>query len=79
MDLAVYQTNSLDQIMPITVTQTTGFQNMLVNAGEIQNKGIELALNANPVKMRDFKWDVTLNWSKNKNEVVSFVPGNYKS
>jgi len=75
MDLAVYQTNSLDQIMPITVTQNTGFQNILVNAGEIQNKGIELAINATPVKKANFNWDMTLNWAKNKNEVVSLFPG----
>lgn len=75
MDLAVYQTSSKDQIMPITVTQTTGFQNMLVNAGEIQNKGIELAVNANPVKKDNFSWNVNVNWAKNKNEVVSLFPG----
>lgn len=75
LDLAVYKTNSLDQIIPVTVTQTTGFQNILVNAGELENKGIELALNANPVKTGDFRWDLNLNWSRNRNKVVSLFPG----
>jgi outer membrane receptor protein involved in Fe transport len=70
-DLAVYKTNSFDQIMPISISQTSGYAELVVNAGEIENQGIELTLNANPVRMGDFRWDVTLNWSKNKNQVVS--------
>jgi len=75
LDLAAYKTNSKDQIMPLPVSQTTGFQNLLVNAGELENKGIEIAVNANPVKIGDFRWDVTINWAKNKNKVVSLYPG----
>ena len=74
-DLALYKTNSLDQIIPITVSQTTGFQSLMLNAGEIQNKGIELTLNANPVKIGAFRWDIAVNWSKNQNEVISLYPG----
>ena len=74
-DLALYKTNSKDQIIPITVSQTTGFQSLMLNAGEIQNKGIELTFNANPVRSGSFSWDMLINWSKNKNEVVSLYPG----
>lgn len=74
-DLAVYKTNSLDQIIPITVSQATGFQNMMINAGEIENKGIEFTFNANPVSIGAFRWDVTLNWARNKNKVLSLYPG----
>ncbi len=74
-DLAVYKTNSLDQIIPLTVSQTTGYSNIMINAGEIQNKGIELTINANPVSIGSFRWDVAVNWSKNANEVVSLYPG----
>jgi hypothetical protein len=74
-DVAVYRTNSLDQIIPLTVSQTTGFQNLMINAGEIQNKGIEVTLNANPVSIGSFSWDIALNWSKNMNKVISLYPG----
>ncbi len=74
-DLAVYKTNSLDQIIPLTVSQTTGFQNIMINAGEIENKGIEVTFNANPVSAGAFRWDISLNWAKNKNEVISLYPG----
>jgi len=74
-DVAVYRTNSLDQIIPLTVSQTTGFQNLMINAGEIENKGIEVTLNANPVSVGAFSWDIALNWSKNMNKVISLYPG----
>jgi hypothetical protein len=47
----------------------------MINAGEIQNKGIEVTLIATPVAVGAFKWDVAANWSKNKNEVISLYPG----
>ncbi len=47
----------------------------IINAGEIQNSGFELALNATPVKTKNFKWDLTINWSKNYNKVVSLIDG----
>ncbi|HEX2967515.1 MAG TPA: SusC/RagA family TonB-linked outer membrane protein [Bacteroidales bacterium] len=74
-DLALYKTNSLDQIIPLTVSQTTGFQNIMINAGEIENKGMEVMINLNPVSRGSFRWDITANWSKNRNEVLSLYPG----
>jgi TonB-linked SusC/RagA family outer membrane protein len=79
-DLALYNTNSLDQIIPLTVSQTTGFSNIMINAGEIQNKGMELTLIVNPVTTESFGWNIIVNWSKNRNEVKSLYPGitNYR-
>ena len=74
-DLALYKTRSLDQIIPLTVSQTTGYQNIMINAGEIENKGIEVTLNATPVIAGDFRWDLSANWSRNINEVISLYPG----
>ncbi|RKD92791.1 SusC/RagA family TonB-linked outer membrane protein [Mangrovibacterium diazotrophicum] len=70
-DLAFYKTNTTDQLMPVTVSYATGFSSNWVNAGELQNKGIELAIMGTPVKSKDFRWDARLNWSTNKNEVIS--------
>lgn len=74
-DLALYKTNSLDQIIPLTVSQTTGYSNIMINAGEIENRGIEFTVNANPVTMASFRWDVGLNWSMNRNKVIALYPG----
>jgi TonB-linked SusC/RagA family outer membrane protein len=74
-DLALYKTNSLDQIIPLTVSQTCGFSSIMINAGEIENKGIEVTFVANPVTIGSFRWDIAVNWARNKNEVISLLPG----
>lgn len=74
-DGAYYSQSTRDQIYSTPVSSSTGFTNMLRNAGEIRNTGVEIALTGSPVETEDFKWDLRLNWSKNKNEVVSLAPG----
>ncbi len=54
-DLAAYKTNSMDQIMPVPVSQISGYEFLMVNSGEIENKGIELMLKATPVIRGAFK------------------------
>jgi hypothetical protein len=56
--------------MNIAVSNTTGFGSKTINAGNLQNSGVELQLMFTPVQTADFSWDVSLNWSKNKNKVV---------
>jgi len=74
-DVALYQTNSVDQIFEVPLSRATGYSSALLNAGEIENKGIEVSLYGAPVKTNNFKWDVNVNWSKNINEVVSLTEG----
>lgn len=70
-DIAVYKTRTLDQIINLPVTSATGYRTFLVNAGQINNKGIEIQLNGTPFKTSNFSWDIDVNWSKNENEVIS--------
>jgi outer membrane receptor protein involved in Fe transport len=74
-DLALYKTNTTNQILPLAVSTATGYFYKNINAGEIENKGIELSLNIVPVRTSDFSWDLTFNWSKNINKVISLYPG----
>jgi TonB-linked SusC/RagA family outer membrane protein len=74
-DLALYKQNTINQILPVSVSFATGYRSKYVNAGEIQNKGIELRFMVTPVKVAGFQWDLTLNWAKNLNEVVSLKEG----
>ncbi|MDY0078561.1 MAG: SusC/RagA family TonB-linked outer membrane protein [Bacteroidales bacterium] len=75
IDVAFYKNNTTDQIMPVAVSTATGYSSKYVNAGEIQNQGVELMVFGTPVVNKDFRWDVTLNWAKNVNEVVSLADG----
>lgn len=70
-DLSVYRNNSFDQIMPIEVSRASGYSAMYINAGEIRNQGIELALSAIPVNSKNFTWNMNINWFANRNMVVS--------
>ncbi|HEX2967624.1 MAG TPA: SusC/RagA family TonB-linked outer membrane protein [Bacteroidales bacterium] len=75
LDVALYKSNTVNQILPVSVSYTTGYSSKFVNAGELQNKGIELRLSGSPVKAGGFGWDITLNWSRNVNEVVALQEG----
>ena len=67
----VYQSRTTDVIIPINLPSATGFTTFSSNAAELENKGIELEMNADIFKKDDFKWNVSANFSQNKNKVVS--------
>ena len=70
VDLTVYQTKTINQIMSVDIATSTGYSSAFINAGEIENKGVELIVNATPISNPNgFSWDVTVNWAKNKNKV----------
>ncbi len=70
-DVSYYRSNSVDQILPVEVSRATGYSFKYVNAGDIQNQGVEVALYGSPVKTGNFSWDVNVNWSRNRNLVKS--------
>jgi outer membrane receptor protein involved in Fe transport len=72
-DLALYKNNTFDQLLPLSVSFATGYESKWINAGEIENKGIEISLNGTPVKNRDFQWDVSFNWARNENKVKKLL------
>ncbi len=71
VDLSVYRTNSKDQILNVNVSPSTGYTSKLLNAGRIENKGIEAQVSFSPVKMENgLTWDVSANFSINRSEVL---------
>jgi outer membrane receptor protein involved in Fe transport len=70
-----YQKSTTNQILPVSVSGTTGYTSAVVNSGDLRNRGIELSATAIPVRTRDFSWTVAANWSKNTNKVVSLYGG----
>jgi hypothetical protein len=65
-----YKSNSFNQLLKLNLPVGTGYANQYINAGNIQNKGIEIVLNATPIKNRDFDWDIDLNFALNRNKIV---------
>ena len=75
IDATYYDQSSINQIISLASSSTSGYSARLVNAGEIQNRGIELAVNGRAVQVGDFAWDLGVNFSKNSNKVISLVEG----
>ncbi|GAT62156.1 SusC/RagA family TonB-linked outer membrane protein [Paludibacter jiangxiensis] len=69
LDFAYYNTNSFDQILEIKTTASSGYTSQLINAGKINNHGIELQVEGTPLQSRHFKWNVAVNYSSNKSKV----------
>ena len=65
-----YDARTTDLLLRRGVPSTTGYQYTFFNAGELQNKGIEISLTGNIYNTEDFKWSVSTNWSNNKNELL---------
>ena len=66
-----YYIKSIDDlILQANLEPTTGFTTQFVNAGSLENKGIELSLNTTPVVTEDFQWNFDVNFFKNKSEIT---------
>lgn len=70
LDVTVYQSKTENQIINLPISVSSGYSGTVFNAGRIDNKGIEVSLNATPLKSQDFSWDISANFAKNENEVV---------
>ncbi len=73
-DFTYYSIASTDQRMSIPTLQGVGFSSMLINAGKITNKGIELVVDAEPVAAGPFSWKTSLNYAHNRNKIVEVNP-----
>ncbi|MCD7940538.1 MAG: TonB-dependent receptor [Bacteroides intestinalis] len=71
IDVAYYNRTTKDQIFTLPVDPSTGYSYMVTNFGKVRNNGIELVLNTTPLQTRDFRWNLSFNFAKNKNKVIS--------
>lgn len=70
--LTVYKTNTVDQTILVFVSPASGFQNLLTNVGEVENKGLETYLNVTPIKTASgLEFSVGANYTLNRNKVLS--------
>jgi len=71
LDATYYVKSTKNQILNLTVSPTSGFNSVAINAGEIQNKGMEVLLGATPVRLANgFEWSMNVTWARNRGEVV---------
>jgi TonB-linked SusC/RagA family outer membrane protein len=75
IDFSYYVNDSKNQIISIPIPNSTGYGFNTINAGEIQNKGIELSMRGTPIKTSDFTWELFGTFTKNKSDVLSLPNG----
>jgi TonB-linked SusC/RagA family outer membrane protein len=73
VDLGVtyYHSDARDVIFSVATPPSTGFTSVVLNAGEIENRGWEVILNTRPIQTPTFGLNIGLNWARNRNEVIS--------
>jgi TonB-linked SusC/RagA family outer membrane protein len=75
LDLTYYNRKTTNDIVKTDISSTSGYNSVILNVGELSNKGIEVLLTGTPVKRSNFSWNVSYNVAYNKNEVVRLAPG----
>lgn len=75
VDLALYDRKSSDDIVTVPISTASGYSYAILNSGELSNKGIELLIDATPVKKKDFSWNTSFNFAYNKSEVLKLADG----
>ena len=76
LDVSYYDQKTINQILSVPISSTTGYSSELTNAGEIENKGVEVMLGASVIKNPNgLSWDISVNWAKNRDMVNKLYNG----
>ncbi len=76
LELDVYRKKTDDLLLSAPLPYTVGLNSVRRNIGSVQNQGLEISLGARIIERPDFSWNVRLNWSANRNEVLELVNNN---
>ncbi|MCG2614004.1 SusC/RagA family TonB-linked outer membrane protein [Terrimonas sp. NA20] len=73
LDVTYYYNKNINKILSVNIPSATGFSSVLINAGEITNKGLEVSVTANLASKKDFSWDAAFNWATTSNKIVKIT------
>ncbi|MBL7735559.1 MAG: SusC/RagA family TonB-linked outer membrane protein [Chitinophagaceae bacterium] len=73
VSLNYYKSNAMNQLFSVPITVATGYSTRYINAGNVQNQGIEVVLNATPVRNAKFGWSVDFNFGMNRNKIIELT------
>ncbi len=71
----LYSKKTTDLLLNVPIGQWWGFNTQLINAGSVQNRGIELSVNTSNITSKDFSWNSTFNIAYNKQKCLTLAPG----
>lgn len=69
LDFTYYVRNTKNDIVSAGISSGSGYDNVRINAGKVNNHGVEVLLTATPVQSRNFTWNSSFNFSYNKSEI----------
>jgi len=75
LSVDVYNKNITSLLLPFNLAPSSGFYNEQINVASMNTKGVDINLQATPVKTRNFEWQMTFNWSRYKSRITHLLPG----
>ena len=75
LDVTYYSEDAKSQILNLAVAPSSGYRTYTTNIGELTNKGLEITASATVIRYRNFTWDLSANYTQQKNNVVAIAPG----
>ncbi len=75
VDAAVYKKNTRNEIISLGAPSESGISSRVINAGNTQNKGIEVLLSGTIVRKKSMEWTTTFNFTLNRNKIIALYPG----
>lgn len=69
-DISYYQKKTTDLLLNCPLPTSSGYGSIFKNIGSVQNQGFDIMVDATPVRVKDFKWNTTLNLNYNKNKIL---------
>lgn len=80
VDFTYYDRVTKDQIIPLSLSTSTGFSSAIVNGGSVQNKGVEIGVDLNPIQLKNgFRWDIRANIARNRNKLLNLDVDQYNT
>lgn len=74
IDFTIYKQDNRNEIIDLNVSGTSGYSSAVINAGLISNKGVELTLTGIPFMKKNFTWETTINFARNRSMVKEIGP-----
>ncbi|MCC9136385.1 SusC/RagA family TonB-linked outer membrane protein [Pontibacter silvestris] len=74
VDFTYYQQRNKDEVFKLAVSGASGYESTVINAGLIENKGIELTLTGTPVQSQLFTWNAVFNLNRNRSKIIELAP-----
>ncbi|MBX2923084.1 MAG: SusC/RagA family TonB-linked outer membrane protein [Chitinophagaceae bacterium] len=77
IDFTYYNRITKDLILPLSISQTSGYSNFYTNVGKSRNRGVELQLSGSPVRNENFTWNIVVNYAANRSKLLALnIPNN---